>query len=112
MENLTGNIALVTGAGQGIGKAIAIELAACGAQVAVVDINLPQAEKVTAQIKLNKGKAFPIQADVSAVEEVKAMTEKIINEYDRIDILVNNVGISPKNEKGERISILEMDPDQ
>ncbi len=112
MENLIGKVALVTGAGQGIGEAIAVELASCGAQVAVVDINLSQAEKVAKQIRSNEQKAFSLNADVSIVEEVRTMFEEIMKRCGKLDILVNNVGISPKDKDGERISTLEIDPDQ
>jgi 3-oxoacyl-[acyl-carrier protein] reductase len=113
MEDLRGKIAIVTGAGNGIGEAIASELAACGAQVAVIDINLSRAEKTVKQIESSGAKvAFPFKADVSVVEEVKAMVEEVIKRYGRIDILVNNVGISPKDKDGKRISILELDPCQ
>ena len=76
MENLRGKVALITGAGQGIGEAITIELAACGAEVAVVDINISQAEKVAKKIESSDGKAFSLKADVSLVEEVETMIEE------------------------------------
>ncbi len=113
MEDLRGKVAIVTGAGQGIGEAIASELAACGAQVAVIDIDLLQAEKTATEIESSGNTAvFPLKADVSVVEEVKAMVEEVVKRCDRIDILVNNVGISPKDTNGKRISTLELDPDQ
>ena len=112
MEDLRGKVALVTGAGQGIGEAIATELAACGAEVAVVDINLSQAEEAAKQIELGKGKAFPLKVDVSVAEEVKAMVEEVIKRCGKIDILVNNVGISPKDDSGQRIPTLELDHSQ
>lgn len=112
MENLKGNIAIVTGAGQGIGEAIAYELATCGATVVVVDNNLATAKKVADTIAQNMGKALVINADVSDPGDVAAMTAKVVEEFGRIDILVNNVGISPKNNAGDRIPTLEIDHDQ
>jgi 3-oxoacyl-[acyl-carrier protein] reductase len=112
MENLHGKIALVTGAGQGIGEAIAAELAACGAQVGVADVELSRAESVANRIKLNGGKALAIQADVSLPGDVSAMMKTLIAAWGRIDILINNAGISPKDKQGQKIPILEMDPDQ
>ena len=112
MEDLRGEVALVTGAGQGIGEAIAAELAACGAQVAVVDINLPQAEKVAERIGSSGGNAFPLKADVGVFEEVKTMVAEVIEKCGKIDVLVNNAGISPKDENGGKISILEIDHSQ
>ncbi len=112
MEDLRGKVALVTGAGQGIGEAIAIELAACGAEVAVIDIRLSKAERVANKIESSEGKAFPLKADVSLVEDVKTMVEEVTKRCGKIDILVNNAGISPKDENGERIPTLEIDHSQ
>jgi 3-oxoacyl-[acyl-carrier protein] reductase len=112
MEDLRGKVAIVTGSGQGIGEAIAIEFAACGAQVAVVDLNISQAEGVAKKIESSGGKAFPLKVDVSDVEEVKTMVDEVIKRCGTIDILVNNVGISPKDENGDRIPTLEIDPRQ
>ena len=102
MENLRENIAIVTGAGQGIGEAIAMELAACGATVFVVDINLDTAKTVVHNIIKNEGKARFLRADVSDPNDVENMVKSVIKEFERIDILVNNVGISPKNREGDR----------
>ena len=109
MENLRENIAIVTGAGQGIGEAIAIELAACGATVFVVDINLDTAKTVVHNIIENKGEARFLRADVSDPNDVENMVKSVIKEFERIDILVNNVGISPKNREGDRIPTLEIE---
>ena len=65
--NLTDKIAIVTGAGQGIGKAIALRLANAGADVAIMDLNLAAAEAVAQAIEGIGRKALPLQADVSAV---------------------------------------------
>jgi 3-oxoacyl-[acyl-carrier protein] reductase len=112
MENLEGKIALVTGSGQGIGEAIAVELAACGAKVAVVDIELSRAQNVASQIESNGGTAKAMQADVSLHCDVQAMMQQLIETWGGIDILINNAGISPKDKQGQKIPILEMDPDQ
>lgn len=112
MENLTGKIALVTGAGQGIGEAIALELVACGAKVAVADLDLGRAENVVSQIREGGGEALAIRADVSLPHDVKAMVRQVLEAWGRIDILINNAGISPKDKNGQKIPILEMDPDQ
>jgi 3-oxoacyl-[acyl-carrier protein] reductase len=112
MEDHAGKVALVTGAGQGIGEAIAAELAAGGAEVAMVDKNLSQAQRAAAQIVSSGGKAFALEVDVTVSEQVRTVVEDVVKRCGKIDILVNNVGISPKDEKGDRIATLEMDPDQ
>jgi 3-oxoacyl-[acyl-carrier protein] reductase len=93
--NLTDKIAIVTGAGQGIGKAIAIRLANAGADVAIMDLNMAAAEAVAQEIEVSIGRsALPVQADVSQSTDVNAAVEKIISTLDRVDILVNNAGIA------------------
>ena len=89
---LEGQVAIVTGAGQGIGQAIALTLAKEGAAVVVNDINLESAKKVTDEIKSQGGKAVPIKADVSNKEKVNSLVEQTLDNFKRIDILVNNAG--------------------
>jgi len=86
-------VALVTGAGQGIGRAIALKLVAEGATLVINDIS-PSAEKVAGDIKAGGGHAIAILADVSSADDVSKMIEQIISQYGRIDILVNNAGIT------------------
>ena len=92
--NLTDKIAIVTGAGQGIGKAIAIRLANAGAHVAIMDLNMAAAEAVAGEIESIGRKALPVQADVSQSTDVNAAVEKVISTFSRVDILVNNAGIA------------------
>jgi len=89
---LEGQVAVVTGAGQGIGRAIALTLAREGAAVVVNDVNLESAKKVAEEIKSRGGKAQPIKADVSNGEEVNTLVEKTLDNFKKIDILVNNAG--------------------
>lgn len=93
--NLNDKNALVTGASTGIGKAIAIELAKQGANIAVNYLkHEEEANNIVVEIgKLDK-KAIPIQADVSLPEQVNTMVEKVYSEFGSIDILVNNAGIA------------------
>ncbi len=94
MVDLSGRKALVTGGGRGIGKAIALELAAEGAMVAVnYRERAEAAEEVVASIEDEGGRAFPVQADVTDFEAVQAMVKSIVAEFDSLDILVNNAGI-------------------
>ncbi len=92
---LTGKNALVTGAGRGIGKAIALELAANGAFV-IVNYNGSQAaaEQTVSEIKEAGGDAASYQCNVSDFESCKEMIDTLIKEYKHIDILVNNAGIT------------------
>lgn len=95
---LTGKVALVTGAGRGIGKEIAVTLARNGAQV-IVNYNGSKeaAEQVVAQIHEFGGSAQAMQCNVSDEEAVKKMIQEISAQYKRVDILVNNAGITRDN---------------
>ena len=87
-------VAIVTGAGRGIGRGIAIKLAEAGVRVVVVDISLEQARETVEQInKIGNGESIPIQTDISKSSEVKAMVENVVSSFNRIDILVNNAGV-------------------
>ena len=85
-------VAIVTGAGRGIGKAIAQKLAAEGAKVAVADLLLDNAESTVREIQASGGEAMAIKADVTQAEDVAAMVETVQERYGQIDALVNNAG--------------------
>ncbi len=92
---LMGQTALVTGASRGIGKAVALELAAAGATVAVNYANSNAgADAVVAEITAKGGSAYALQADVSQEEEVNALVEAVIKRSGSLDVLVNNAGIT------------------
>ena len=92
---LEGQTALVTGASRGIGRAIALELGAAGAEVFVNYSNsLEKAEEVVQNINNSGGKAFAIKADVSNEIEVENLIKEILEKKGQIDILVNNAGIT------------------
>ena len=91
---LDDRIAIVTGAGQGIGKAIALRLANAGADVAIMDINLSAAEAAAQEIEGVGRKALPLQADVSQAAAVNAAVAQVLSTFSRVDILVNNAGIA------------------
>lgn len=94
----TGKSALVTGASRGIGKAIALELAKNGANVAVNYAgNEAKAEAVVEEIHQLGGKAIKIQADVADESSVKTMIKEVIEQFGKLDILVNNAGITKDN---------------
>lgn len=95
---LKDQIALVTGASRGIGRAIALELASQGAKVAVNFAGSEdKAEAVVQEIKENGGIAIKVQANVSKSEDVKRMVKTVVDEFGRLDILVNNAGITKDN---------------
>ncbi|MCR5758278.1 MAG: 3-oxoacyl-[acyl-carrier-protein] reductase [Selenomonas sp.] len=92
---LDGKVALVTGASRGIGRAIALKLAAEGAKVAINYAgNTAKAEEVKAEIEKNGGKAILVQADVADAAAVETMVNTVVEQFGQIDILVNNAGIT------------------
>ncbi|WP_026766766.1 3-oxoacyl-[acyl-carrier-protein] reductase [Selenomonas ruminantium] len=92
---LDGKVALVTGASRGIGRAIALKLAAEGAKVAINYAgNTAKAEEVKAEIEKNGGQAILVQADVADSAAVEAMVNATVEAFGQIDILVNNAGIT------------------
>ena len=91
-----GKVVLVTGAGNGIGKAIALRFAEAGAHVVVNDVNGQSAEEVKNQIYDSGGSAIAVEADVSNSDEVAEMFKKATSNFETVDVLVNNAGlISP-----------------
>jgi 3-oxoacyl-[acyl-carrier protein] reductase len=92
---LDGRVALITGASRGIGKAIALELAARGAAIAVNYLQSAQlAEQVVEQINSNGGNALAFQSDVSDFQQAQALVKATIDQLGGLDILVNNAGIT------------------
>ena len=93
--NLADRVALVTGSGRGIGRAIALRLAEAGASVVVNDVgDAAPVEAVVKEIKALGGQALPLLADVSSAAEVDKLVAEATRAYGRIDILVNNAGIA------------------
>ena len=91
---LKGKVALVTGAAQGIGKAVALLLARNGADIVVSDINLEKAEETAKEIESIGAKAMAVKVDVANLSDVEGMVVAILERFDKIDILVNNAGIT------------------
>jgi 3-oxoacyl-[acyl-carrier protein] reductase len=91
---LTGKVALVTGAAQGIGKAVALLLAQRGADIIISDINLEKAEETSKEIATLGRRTMAIRANVAVVEEVEKMVQAIIERFGQIHILINNAGIA------------------
>ena len=90
---LKGKIALVTGAGQGIGQAIALTFAREGADVVVNALHQDKAEAVASEVRASGRRSIAIEGDVSSKDEVDQMVKRVIREWGGIDILVNNAGI-------------------
>lgn len=101
----TKRVAIVTGGAQGIGLAIVEALLADGLSVAIADIDTTLATHAAATLKDGGLDAFPVTVDVSNAESVNAMTEQVLRERGRIDVLVNNAGIA-----GKAAPITEVDP--
>jgi 3-oxoacyl-[acyl-carrier protein] reductase len=94
MSTLTGKVALVTGASQGIGRACALELAKAGATVALAARNVEKLEAVAAEIAAAGGTAKAYALDVASEESIKATAKAVIAELGAVQILVNNAGIT------------------
>ena len=95
MERLKNRIAIITGAGQGIGRALALGLAREGAKVVIADINEETAASVSREVQAFGETALAIRTDVSNEESVEIMVDRCLREFGRIDILINNAGIFP-----------------
>ncbi|HTP42902.1 MAG TPA: glucose 1-dehydrogenase [Nitrospiria bacterium] len=94
MKSLGGKVALVTGASNGIGRAIAERLAGEGAAVVVnYGKSADRAKQVVAAIEANGGKAVALQADMSAIADVRRLVKETVKQFGRLDILVNNAGM-------------------
>ena len=97
---LNKKIAVITGAGRGIGKAFAFRFAREGVKLLLPDINLQRVEATVSEIQSGGGEALAIETDISSEEATKKMANIVIERYGRIDILINNAamiyGISPR----------------
>lgn len=105
MNKLQNKVALITGAGQGIGRGIALRLAKEGANIAILDLNDDKMHEVADEIKKLGRKAITIKADISKQEEVFAAVDRAEKELGGFDIIVNNAGIA------NIASILEITPE-
>jgi 3-oxoacyl-[acyl-carrier protein] reductase len=86
-------VAIVTGAGRGIGRAIALRLAQDGADVVVAEVDMQAAQGVVEEIEGLGRRGMAIRADVSNKQEVQAMVRRVLDAWGRVDVLVNNAGI-------------------
>jgi NAD(P)-dependent dehydrogenase (short-subunit alcohol dehydrogenase family) len=94
MMQLQGKVALVTGAGSGIGKAAALLMAKEGAQVGVLERESAEARRTAEQIQETGGQALPLIADVSKAKQVEKAVQKLVDRWGRLDIVFANAGIN------------------
>jgi NAD(P)-dependent dehydrogenase (short-subunit alcohol dehydrogenase family) len=103
--DLKDNVALVTGGGRGIGRAIALAFADSGCDVAVSARTMADLERVADEVRARGGRGLPIRADAMSREDIEASVAAVVSEYGRIDILVNNAGGSVPGEDPDRAVI-------
>ena len=94
--DLTDKVAIVTGAGQGIGRAIALRLAGAGATIVIAEMNREVGEAVAKEIEALGRKSLVVEADVSKLNQTQRMAQQTLETFNQIDILVNNAGIAGK----------------
>jgi NAD(P)-dependent dehydrogenase (short-subunit alcohol dehydrogenase family) len=92
---LKDKVALITGASRGIGEATAIGLARAGADLAIASRKLPDLEKVAEEVKKLGRNCLPVQAHLGKVEEINQLVKRVLEEFGRIDVLVNNAATNP-----------------
>ncbi|MFZ4814098.1 MAG: SDR family NAD(P)-dependent oxidoreductase [Phototrophicaceae bacterium] len=94
--SVSGKVAIVTGAARGIGAATAVQLAADGASVALLDIDYEETEQVAATLRQNGHNAQVFVVDLSDVPKIDGVVAEVVKTFGRVDILVNNAGICPR----------------
>lgn len=103
-----GGVALVTGASRGIGRAIALALADRGWRVVVnYRSSAPQADEVAAEIRARGGAAVAVRADVGTLDDHQPLLDAVMNAFGRLDVLVNNAGVAPR----QRLDLLDTTPE-
>ncbi len=107
--SLEGKVAIVTGSSRGIGRAIATGLAGAGAAVAVNGRNAESVKAVAEAIRDSGGASLPVTADVSKAAGVENLIQKTVERFGRLDILINNAGISPYYKPAETMTETEWD---
>ncbi len=107
--DLTGRVALVTGAGAGLGRAFCVALATQGALVVATDRDLARAEETGWLVRQTGGTALTLATDVTDEKQVTETVEHILSEHRRIDVLINNAGISTGAAKTHELAVADWD---
>ena len=97
VAQLTGKVAMITGAGSGFGRALSLAFAREGASIGACDINLATAQETVSMLESEGGQATVVEVDVSVADQVDAAVTKIVAAHERIDILVNCAGINGRS---------------
>jgi NAD(P)-dependent dehydrogenase (short-subunit alcohol dehydrogenase family) len=106
--DLGGKVAIVTGAGQGLGLWIALGLAHAGADLVIAEVNPRTGKAAAEEIQKMGRKSLFVEADVRRADSIQAMADRVVQEWGRIDILVNNAGVNVRK-KAEEVSPEEFD---
>jgi len=106
--SLAGRVAVVTGAGRGIGRGLAMSLAATGASVAVAGRDLNALGELAAEIEADGGTAWPVHLDVTDIADIDAAFDKVRDQFGSVDILVNNAGLGA-NHPAENVTEADWD---
>jgi NAD(P)-dependent dehydrogenase (short-subunit alcohol dehydrogenase family) len=106
--DVEGQIALVTGAARGLGRAIALALAAAGADVALGLRDVNADGGIAAEIEAQGRRALPVQLDVAQADQIAPAVNRVVAEFGRVDVLVNNAGIAPGN-PAEDVQVEDLD---
>ena len=99
--NLGGRVAVVTGAGQGLGLWMALGLAQAGADLMIAEINSQMGEAAAEEVRKTGRKALFIETDVRREDSIRAMVDRVVQEWGKIDILVNNAGVNVRKKAEE-----------
>ncbi|MFH1782923.1 MAG: 3-oxoacyl-[acyl-carrier-protein] reductase [Candidatus Omnitrophota bacterium] len=94
---LEGKVALITGGARGIGKEIALRFAQEGANIALCDVDLEEAQKTAKEIEALGRESLALKVDVTSSKDVQDMVDKILDKFKKVDILINNAGITKDN---------------
>ena len=103
-QSLSGRTAIVTGGSRGIGRAIAARLAADGARVVVAARSEEDAERAAAEIRSRGGEAMAVACDVRDADDVADLVARTLETYGRVDVVVNNAGISPRHAEPQELT--------
>jgi 3-oxoacyl-[acyl-carrier protein] reductase len=111
VKRLEGKVAIITGAGKGIGRATAIEFAKEGAKVIMAGVRESSMAEVKGEVAALTGDYLVVQTDISKFADATNLAAQTMERFGRIDVLVNNAGIHPLGKQGERLATLDIDDD-